>query len=88
MKKALINPNEQATHISEWKLIEDNKYIPIFSTIENSQIVCDVADAEFPVAEPLFWADCSDNTVLYEAYLDTTDGVVKKIQNVPEPVVE
>jgi hypothetical protein len=89
MKKALINPNEQASYIASYTYNPTTKkYYPVVAYYENSQIVCDVADAEFPVAPPFCWADCSDNIVSYQAYLDTVDGVVKEIQNAPEPEVE
>ena len=89
MKKALINPNQQASYIASYTYNPATKqYYPVVDYDENSQIVCDVADVEFPVAEPLFWAACSDNIISYQAYFDITDGVVKEIQNAPAPEVE
>jgi hypothetical protein len=89
MKKALINPNEQASYIASYTYnSKTGRYYGNIAYYENSQIVCDVADTDFPVAPPFYWADCSDNIVAYQAYLDTTDGVVKEIINAPEPEVE
>lgn len=46
MKVALISPNE------------------LFTQADGGQVqrVCEVADAAFPVAEPLFWVECPDDT--------------------------
>lgn len=36
--------------------------------IELGVYVVEVAADEFPVAEPLFWADCADDVVAYQFY--------------------
>jgi len=44
------------------------------------QRIAEVADAEFPVAPPLFWVECNDDVVADHWYWDGTNCVKK-----PEP---
>lgn len=85
MKKALINPNQTATYISSWELI-NGRYEPIYNDYIDSQVVCDVSASEFPVAEPLFWLDCEDDVISYEYYYDTQSSTIKAVINAPYPI--
>lgn len=83
MKKALISPNETSIkHISDW-----NADKPVYSTYPNSCRVAEVCDAEFEVATPLFWVDCSDNIVANQFYFNIATNQILPIVNVPMPVV-
>lgn len=88
MKKALINPNQNAYHIVSWTLEKDGKYTPVRQMYENGFYVCEVCDNEFPVCEPIFWTDCDDDIVAYEYYFDSTDSLIKIIEDAPIPVLE
>lgn len=83
MKKALIDPNALAVYLMEWvkNPVTDN-YDPVFKELTNSSRVADVADAEFPVAEPLFWIDCADDVVPDIWYYN---NVTSEILLVPSP---
>lgn len=86
MKKALINPNYQVMYISSWSYdYLQKKEVPLYTQIENAEMVCDTSPVEFEVAEPLYWVDCDDAVVAYEYYLDTTDNLIKEIINAPYP---
>lgn len=86
MKKALINPTFEVMYISSWNYDSyEKKYNPVYTQIENAEMVCDTSPVEFEVAEPLFWVDCDDSVVSYEYYLDTTDSLIKQIINAPIP---
>lgn len=52
--------------------------------VELGVYVVEVADAEFPVAEPLFWVDCADNIVAYQFYWN--GGQFYPIPAPPSPV--
>lgn len=41
----------------------------LISPAEDNRI-CQVADAEFPIALPLFWADCADDVTTEWSYVD------------------
>jgi hypothetical protein len=84
MKKALINPNQTASHISSWQLI-DGVYTPVYENYIDSQIVAEVCSDEFPVAEPLYWLDCEDNITAYDYYYDTQTSTFKEVINAPYP---
>jgi len=72
--KALINPNEEAKYVSAW-----NNKEPVYTVL--GQRVCDVAENEFPVAEPLFWLDCNSDVVADLYYYDTNiQSVIAKPQ--------
>lgn len=86
MKYALINPNQTAQHISQWVWNSVVKqYFPIYTTYENSQLVVDTSDTEFPVAPPLFWQQCADTVQAYNYYVDATTKTINEIINVPCP---
>lgn len=53
--KALISPNEKVYNYDD-------------PPVEVGVRVCDVMDAEFPVAAPLFWVDCDSAIVAGEFY--------------------
>lgn len=55
MKHALINPDQLC-------MSYDNPPVVL------GAYVVEVEELEFPVAEPLFWADCSDSVVAYQFY--------------------
>lgn len=77
--KALINPNEETKYISEW-----NENTPIYTTI--GQRVCDVAENDFPVAEPLFWLDCNNDVLADLYYYDvTTQSILVKPNDAEAP---
>jgi hypothetical protein len=66
--KALISPNELFTWtwISSWIKQEGSEsWQPVRSEIINCQRVAQVEPDNnvFPVAQPLYWIDCSDNCV-------------------------
>jgi hypothetical protein len=47
--------------------------------------VAEVGPAEFPVAPPLFWVDCSDEVVADDYYYDPADESIKPLpQTLPE----
>jgi hypothetical protein len=83
MKKALISPNESSIkYISDW-----NADKPVYSTYPNSCRVAEVCDAEFEVAAPLFWVDCSDDVIANKVYFNIATNQILPIVNVPIPVV-
>ena len=84
MKKALIDPNAKVYFVASWAapVKKGEPYTPVFEEVPNSDRVADVVDAEFPVAEPLFWLDCSDNVVANEWYYD---NVTLEFVVVPPP---
>ena len=64
--KALISPNEvfNYSYISSWTQDSQTQvWNPIYSEILNCQRVAQVEpdNQTFPVAEPLYWFDCSDD---------------------------
>lgn len=86
MKKALVNPNLTASYISEWlHNVQNDTYTAVYSVYANSQLIEDVEDSEFDVAQPLYWLDCNDNVVTYRWYLDTSDNQIKEIVDAPYP---
>jgi hypothetical protein len=51
--------------------------------------VAEVCDAEFEVAQPLFWVDCADDVVADEYYFDTATNTILPISNATQiPVTE
>ena len=88
-KKALISTSEisNVTWVSSWTWdTESNKYVPNYSTIEDTQRVAEVVDANntFEVYETLIWVDCSDDCVADQWYYK--DGVCYiKSEDEPEP---
>ncbi len=67
MKKAIIDPRDAVFKIVGY----DSKGNPISQIIPNSARVAEVVDAEFPVAEPLFWVSCADDVKADQWYYDT-----------------
>jgi hypothetical protein len=89
MKKALVNPTQTVSYISEWQYNSlTQNYAPVYSVYENSQSIQDVEDVEFEVAQPLYWLDCEDTVVAYRWYLDSSDNQIKEIVDAPYPEVE
>lgn len=71
MKKAIIDPRIIQSKIVGWNT-SFNPPQPVYEVIPNSARVAEVQDTElFPVAEPLFWADCADDVVADQWYYDT-----------------
>ena len=86
--KALISPNEVFNYswVSEWFKNDQNKWEPIYSTIENCQRVAQTEPDNkiFDVAQPLYWIDCSEDCVADLLYYK--DGQIQlKPQNVVKP---
>jgi hypothetical protein len=71
--KALISPSEIQSTITHWADFET----PVRESIPNSARVAEVSEQEFHVALPLFWVDCTDDTVADHCYYDTASGVFK-----------
>lgn len=88
MKKALISPNESPIqYIASWT--DTAPYKPVYGTYSNSCRVAEVCDAEFEVAQPLFWVDCADDVVADEYYFDTATNTIVPISNATQiPVTE
>ena len=83
MKKAIIDPRQQASAI----VGRDAQNNPIVQVIPNSARVAEVTDAEFPVAEPLFWIDCADDVVADQWYYDTVQAACFIVPTTP-PIYE
>jgi hypothetical protein len=58
--KALIDPRFAVKHITSW-----NGNAAVYTDYANSSRVCQVEVDEnvFPVASPLYWADCTANVI-------------------------
>lgn len=88
--KALIAPNEAPIkQIISWNTTI-NPAIPVYNYIPNScrvaQIVSD--NQTFPVAEPMFWIDCSEDVVADQWYYDTIQLTVNKIVHAHKTAAE
>lgn len=92
--KALIDPQETTpvSCVVSYSLNPDYpakkpKYIGLLEPVPNSIRVCEVRsdDQIFPIAEPLFWTDCPDESEASTYYYDTLDKLVKPIPNAPFP---
>ena len=84
MKKALISPNESPIqYVSGWG--DAPPYKAIYSNYPDSCRVAEVCDAEFEVAQPLFWVDCADDVLADQFYYDTVTQVINPIVDVPSP---
>jgi len=79
MKNALISPNESVSYISGWT--EETNHKEIYTTISNGYRIAEVNDAQFEVASPLFWVECSDDIISHEFYYDS---VTKKFIKIPD----
>ena len=82
--KALIDPNQEVSYISDYYL-KNGRYYPIYSVYPNSQRVCETLDAEFPIALPLYWIDCSDTVVANFYYYDVVQSQFFPVVDVPQP---
>jgi hypothetical protein len=71
MKKALISPNQPCMSYDD-------------PPVELGVYVVEVADAEFPVAEPMFWAECDDTVLAYQFYWNA--GQYYPVPSPPPPV--
>jgi len=47
--------------------------------VKNGYRVAQVVDTTFPVAEPTYWLECTDNIVADQFYLDPVDRLIKPI---------
>lgn len=63
MNYALISPKESAFYISGW---ENGK--PVLSSIGSRIAQC--SETQFPVADPLFWVQCSEDVKAETHYYD------------------
>lgn len=70
MKKALISPNETVNLFHS----ETGYRVAQVEAVENI----------FPVADPLYWVDCTDDVVADFWYFDTNENAIKEV---PIPVV-
>lgn len=57
----------------------------LISPLENNRI-CEVAENDFPVADPLFWVDCPDNCTT-EWVFDGTSVINQLIKETPEQTI-
>lgn len=73
MKNAIIDPRESVVKIIGWTSTTPPQAIT--EQIPNSARVAEVADATFPVAEPLFWVECADDVVADQWYYDTVQQI-------------
>ena len=79
MKNALISPNEQVSYISAW-----DEQTPVYTIL--GQRVAEVADAQFEVALPLFWLECSDDVTAMDFYYNATSQAIEQIpESPPQP---
>lgn len=74
MKKALIDPNTKVYFVASWAnpTTAGQPYTPVYEEVPNSDRLAEVADSEFPVAEPLFWVDCPDTAVADRWYYNNS----------------
>lgn len=84
--QALIDPTTSVNALTEWVPNPDtqskNKYLPVYTPIENSARVCEVVTQPFPVALPFFWVDCNNGVVPDQWYYNTQD---QQVYIIPEP---
>lgn len=75
---ALISPQAPAYCLSSWMYNKQTEqWTPVYSPIENSCYIAEVAPAGFEVAPPLFWKECGDEVTADFWYLDSvTDQFV------------
>lgn len=85
MKKALIDPNMIVLYVASWAPPEKpgDPYTPVSEELPNSDRLAEVADAEFPVAPPLFWVDCPDNAVADQWYYNNATQECLVVPPVP-----
>lgn len=82
MKNALISPNEQVSYISAWTSSKPPQ--PVYELIPDSARVAQISTEIFPIAEPLFWIECSDEAVADVWYYNTSTGELLLVP-APEP---
>jgi len=95
MKQALIDPTTEVKSLTSWAENPDKsagapKYIPVWTTIDNSARVAEVvpAGSSFPVAPPLFWTNCGDDVVADQWYYNTqTTQIIVIPAPAPYPTV-
>ena len=80
--KALIDPRFSVQYVDSWS---GTPLKPVYATYPDSARVCQVADAEFEVAQPLFWVDCADDVIADEFYYDTQQNIIFPVVNAPKP---
>jgi hypothetical protein len=86
MKQALIDPNASVQHIASWTPpTPTTPAEPVYETYPNSARVAEVADAQFPVAPPLFWTQCADDVVADQWYYDMANASFNPVVNAPCP---
>lgn len=83
MKSALIDPTTSVQFIAAW--MPSMPYKPIIETYANSARVCEVSDAPFDVAQPLFWVPCAEDVVADQWYYDTVTAQLNPVVNAPYP---
>lgn len=94
--KSLININESVSKIvswvknPKWDGQSKNEYLPEYGNIDNAARVCQVeSDSQvFPIAEPLFWVDCSNDVRADVYYYDTVNKTINPVVNAPLPETE
>jgi len=83
MKNALIDPTTSVQFIAAWT--SSTPYKPIIETYANSARVCEVSDASFDVAPPLFWTPCAEGVIADQWYYDTVTAQLNPVVNAPFP---
>ena len=84
--KALISPNEgPISYVASWT--DEEPIQPIRENYPNSARVAQIVedDKTFPLAEPMFWTDCSDDAVADRWWCDVITKIVSPIINEPRP---
>lgn len=84
--KALISPNESPIfYVDSWT--DTIPAQPIVKPYPNSARVAQVEPDNniFPVAEPMYWTDCPEDTVADLWWCNTETNIVSKIINTPKP---
>ena len=71
MKRALVSPSETRFGNEE--------------QTETGYRIAEITDTEFPVADPMFWIDCPDDTNPTLKYYDPADQQIKNIWVEPDP---
>lgn len=72
MKKALVSPNQPCMSYDD-------------PPVELGAYVVEVEENPFPVAEPLFWADCPDDVLAYQFYWSSGQYYPVPIPPPPKP---
>jgi hypothetical protein len=80
--KALVDNRFSVQHIESW---EGTPLKPVYATYPDSARICEVSEAEFDVAAPLFWVDCDPSVVADQYWYDTISGVINPVVNAPYP---